>query len=803
MASGLSPSDVASTTCHLCGLPVLGRPVRDRDADFCCEGCRRVNEVAAEAGIELTTATSRAARAADAARRKAEAAGAAGARRDTLRLDGMWCASCSLVLEDALMGVPGVLDAEVSYAASLARVTRLPELASEDAVLERVRKLGYGAKPAREAASGASDTADLFLRFFVAAAVGMWVSWPTWLVVWPSAVARGWGAERPLESFTAAMSLIVLVYCGWPFLVGAWRAARVGRATMDTLVVVGTWTSWLYSAYALRAGGPTYFDSAAMITMIVLLGRWLEALGTRDTRGTLTALSRLGGGHTWYVDATDDSIEQRAADAVSPGDVVVVRPGERLPVDGIVLEGVSEVDRARLTGEPMPAPVAEGDEVFAGSVNLSGQLRVRVTRAGGDTLAGRLAALVEDAAFAKSHVQRVADAISAVFVPGVLALAAMTALGTLAGGLGAAVAASRAVAVLVVACPCALGLATPLAISNAVGAAARMGAVLRGGPVLEHAGAIATVAFDKTGTLTTGMPAFIGLIADKNADLEEILALATAIEAGETHPVAVALTAVGAGSQPDSSDPAVVERHPGRGLVGEAEGRSLVLGSEALLAETGYEVPAGRRVEAEAARGRGELVVWLAGIEEAPIGLRFADAPRPESAEVVRLLHEGGMRTAMLSGDSQTTCDAVAAAIGVDHARGAVMPHEKEAALYELAEQGPVAFVGDGINDAAALTAADLSVSIESGSEVAVLASDVVLLGAVAERPLTSLPRVLRLARRARRIIRENLAWAFSYNLVALPLAVSGRLSPVWAAAAMAGSSLAVVANSLRLRRAR
>jgi heavy metal translocating P-type ATPase len=804
-----------STSCDLCGLPVLGRPIHDHERDFCCEGCRRVYVTAEEASIaELLTppeARTRRGRAgADAGSRKAAAAAAAGARRETLRVDGMWCASCGLVLEDALMALPGVLDAEASYSASLVRVTWEPTVTSLEALMERVALLGYRAAPAREVSQVRGDTEELFLRAFVSAVVGMWVMWPTYFVLWPAFATGDFASVQMYEVFTGALALVVLVYGGWPFLAGAWRAARVRRATMDTLVVLGTWTAWLYSAWATAtSSGPTYFESAAMIVTIVLVGRWLEAMGTRDATASLAKLAESAEESAWLVrlDGEPNDAERVPLAEVTPGATVLVRAGERVPVDGVVLAGESEIDRSRLTGEPLPAAVAAGDEVWAGTVNLAGLLRVRVERCGAETLAGRLAALAEDAAFAKSHAQRVADAVAAVFVPVVIAIAAAAAFIGLATGVPLAAAVERAVAVLVVSCPCALALATPLAVANAIGAGAEHGLLLRGGPALERAGRIETVAFDKTGTLTGGAPVLAGVLP---ADLAEqgvarMLALAAAVEAGDPHPVAAAIVAAAVGAAAESADAtdaprtANVERRPGAGLIGEVDGGRVLVGSERLLADEGVALGSALSNAAREVRARGELVVWVAAGGELLGGLRFADAIRPEAVAAIAALHAAGVRTAMVSGDAAVTCQAVAAALGIDEVRAEVLPHEKERVVRDLAETGgALAFVGDGINDAAALGAADVAVAVGGGADVAVLSADVVL--AREGSPLSAMPALLKLASATRRVIAENLVWAFTYNVVAIPLAVMGRLSPVAAAAAMAGSSLAVVANSWRLR---
>ncbi len=802
-----------STSCDLCGLPVLGRPVRDRDRDFCCEGCRRVYATAQDAGIAdlLASPETRAERgrgragAGGANARKAAAAAAAGARRETLRVDGMWCASCGLVLEDALMTLPGVLDAEASYSASLVRVTWDPAVTALDSLLERVALLGYRAAPAREVAQARGDAEGLFLRAFVSAVIGMWVMWPTYFVLWPAFASGDFEGVRMYEAFTGALALVVLVYGGWPFIAGAWRAARVRRATMDTLVVLGTWTAWAYSAWATAtSSAPTYFESAAMIVTIVLAGRWLEAVGTRDATASLARLAQAAEESAWLARAEGGGASCGEAERVpvaelSPGATVIVRAGERVPVDGVVLAGESELDRSRLTGEPLPAAVGPGDDVWAGTVNLAGMLRVRTVRLGSDTLAGRLASLAEDAAFAKSNAQRIADAIAAVFVPVVIAIAAATLFIGAATGSAIGDAVERAVAVLVVSCPCALALATPLAVSNAIGAGSERGLLLRGGPALERAGRISTVVFDKTGTLTGGSLELAGVLPatlDPTA-CDSMLALAAAIEAGDPHPVASAVA--DATATLDVPEAASVERRPGAGLLGDVAGSRVLVGSERLLAEEGVGLATPLARAAAAARAGGALVVWVAADGAVLGGLCFADAERPEAAQTIAALHASGVRTAIVSGDAAATCEAIAADLGIDDVRAEVLPHEKERAVRDLAPlDGALAYVGDGINDAAALGAADVAVAMGAGADVAVLSADVVLTREGS--PLSALPPLLKLAATTRRIIGQNLAWAFTYNLVAIPLAVTGRLSPVAAAAAMAVSSLAVVGNSWRVR---
>jgi heavy metal translocating P-type ATPase len=593
---------------------------------------------------------------------------------------------------------------------------------------------------------------------------------------------------------------------------------------MDTLVVVGTWTAWLYSLWVALAGqGGTYFESAAMITVIVLLGRLIEATGRRSAAAALAGLEAGSQSEAWRLPSEDagfDDAERVAADSLAPGDTIAVRAGERIPADGVILRGASAIDQSRLTGEAVPAERGPGGEAFAGTINLTGLLVVAVSRAGSDTLAGRISAIVEDAAFAKAHTQRLADAVAGVFVPVVFAIAAATLLITGVAGPGWDVAVSRAVTVLVVACPCALGLATPLAVANAVAAANRRGIVVRGGVVLERAGEIAVVALDKTGTLTYGR---LSVAATVPASLPpggaaRMLGLAAALEAGNPHPAARAIAEAAEGSHAASDTAAsrAVPR-PGLGIEGTVDGVRVLVGSERLLRAESLEIPPPVAEEARIYAERGQTVVWVAEGERVLGGLALSDAARPEAADAIAAIRARGVRTVMVSGDAQANSAAVGAELGIDEVRAEVLPNDKEQAVRELAQQyGPVAFVGDGLNDAPALAAADLAVAMGGGSDVALDASDIVLLGqAVAgpgatggtgeaadasTRPLAALPYLLALAKGSRRIIGQNLAWAFTYNIVAIPLAVAGLLSPVAAAAAMALSSLAVVANSLRVR---
>lgn len=822
---------MTAPSCDLCGLPVIGRPVRAPDvgADgavvercFCCEGCRRVWGLAAEGGLTGVLAGPRRRTAQE---RKAAVVAAAGARRETLRVDGMWCSSCALVLEEALLALPGVVDAEVSYAASLARMTFDPSEVDVARLVERVKFLGYGAARASEPGGVAhsEDIQELFLRFFVSAALGMWVLWPTLFLLYPAFARAEYRGLRGVEVLVAGLSLVALLYGGRPFLVGAWRTAKVRRATMDTLVVLGTWSAWLYSAVATATETEgVYFESAAMITTIVLLGRLIEAYARRGATRAIEALTTAHQTEVWLVpdgDATTPFPVQTVVpeeetqpgepasqpgprrvplENVGPGDLVAVRAGERIAVDGVVERGESAVDQSRLTGEALPAEVGLGGGVWAGSINLTGLLAVRVTRVGAETLTGRVAALVEDAAFAKSHAQRLADAAAGLFAPLVPIVALATLVITVAGGGALAVGVERAVAVLVVSCPCALGLATPLAAANAMAVASKRGVLVRGAEVLERAGEIAVVAFDKTGTLTEGLLRVTGTIAAP--DPERLRRLAAAADAEDAHPIAAALRrAAGAGVPPPES----VRRRGGLGVSATVGGVDVVVGSERLLMETGVDIPEAALLAAGASRAQGRTVVWAAADGAFLGGIEVADTVRAEAVSALAGVRGFGAEPVMISGDARATCDAVALGLGIAEVHADVLPHDKEQVVRELSDRGAVAFVGDGVNDAPALAAAALAVALGGGSDIAMEAGDVVLLskdGGAPERPLAALPFLLGLAKRSRRVIRTNLAWAFAYNAVAIPLAVTGRLSPMAAAAMMALSSLAVVANSARLR---
>jgi Cu+-exporting ATPase len=615
-----------------------------------------------------------------------------------------------------------------------------------------------------------------------------------------------------------ALTAPVAGWGAWPLHRGAWLSLRQATATMDTLVSLGILASCGWSLYALGWGGAgrigmrmpftfgfaqagsasLYWDAAAGVTAAVLAGRWLEARAKAQAGSALTALDALAAGS---VARLRDGVEAVVPiDVLAVGDVFVVRPGERVASDGVVLEGASAVDVSMLTGESVPVEVAAGDEVVGGSVNAGGRLVVRATRVGADTRLAALTRLVAEALGGKAAVQQVADRVAGVFVPCVITIAAAVLGFWLGTGLAVSSAAGAAVAVLVVACPCALGLATPTALLVGIGRGAQSGIVIKGAQVLEAARRVDTVVFDKTGTLTTGVMALAETVCAEGESAETMLALGAAVEQGSEHPVgrAIAKAGVGAGA----GELAPVEQFaalPGAGVRGVVRGVPVLVGRRGLFAQEGVEIPE----ELERAIGRAEeqgRTAVLIGWEGRARGVFVvADQVKPDAAAAVTRMRRLGLRPILLTGDNERAARTVAAHLGFaeNDVLAGVTPEGKVAAVEGLQAAGAVvAMVGDGVNDAAALARADLGMAMGTGTDVAIAAGDVTL---ASGDPWAAADAIL-LARATMRVIRTNLAWAFGYNLVALPAAALGYLNPVFAGAAMAASSVLVVTNSLRLR---
>ena len=596
-----------------------------------------------------------------------------------------------------------------------------------------------------------------------------------------------------------ALASPVAVWGAWPFHRAALAGARHGAATMDTLISTGVAAAYLWSLYALVSGGDgaMYLEVAAGVTALVLLGRRLEARARRRSGAALRALLSLGAKD---VAVRRDGTEVRIPAAeLAVGDEFTVRPGETIAADGVVIAGRSAVDTSMLTGEPAPAEVGPADPVTGGCVNAGGHLVVRAGRVGADTQLAQLARLVAQAQAGKAPVQRLADRISAVFVPVVIGVAAATLAGWLAAGAGAAAAFTAAVAVLIIACPCAMGLATPTAMLTGTGRAAQLGIVIKGPEVLESTRAVDTVVLDKTGTVTTGRMSLAGVIPAPGQDADELLRLAGAVEDASEHPIGAA---VAAGARERFGGLPAVEGFDsaqGLGVSGVVDGRVVVAGRAGWLSSAwGWPVPDGLAARAAAVEAAGRTVVF-AGWDGAIRGaLVVSDTIKPTSAEAVRRLRGLGLSPVLLTGDNERAARSVAEAVGIGEVIAGVLPAGKVAAIKRLQQAGRVvAMVGDGVNDAAALAQADLGLAMGTGTDAAIEASDLTLV----RGDLLAVPDAIRLSRRTLATIKGNLFWAFGYNAAAIPLAALGFLNPLIAAAAMAFSSVFVVGNSLRLRR--
>jgi len=722
-----------------------------------------------------------------------------------LAIEGMTCASCAARVERKLNKLDGVT-ATVNFATETARVSFPPALAVADLVAA-VERAGYsalapasdvGRPDAPEAGQDAGDGGDTALRVRLLACLALAVP----------VVAFAMGARFPgWEWVSLALATPVATWGAWPFHRAAAISARHATATMDTLVSVGVAAAYLWSLTALLAGsGDLYLEVAATVTTLILLGRYLEARAKRRAGAALRALLSLGARDACVL---RDGREIRVpAGQLSVGDEFVVRPGEKIAADGLIVSGSSAVDTSMLTGEPVPVEVVPGDEVTGGCVNASGRLVVRATRVGAATQLAQMARLVTEAQAGKAQVQRLADRVSAVFVPVVLVLAVATLAGWLAVGASAGAAFTAAVAVLIIACPCAMGLATPTAILVGTGRGAQLGILIKGPEVLESTKRVDTVVLDKTGTVTTGQMTLASMVVAPGGDAGELLRLAGAVEDASEHPVAAAIAAAARERSRNQSAagaelPAVTgfANTRGLGVRGVVDGRTVALGRPGWLEAT-WDMKlspalAGQAAEAE---GAGNTVVFCGWDGVVRGFFAVADAVRPTSAEAVARLRRQGLRPMLLTGDNEEAARAVAVAVAVAETDviAGVLPEGKLAAIRRLQGEGHVvAMVGDGVNDAAALAQADLGLAMGTGTDVAIEASDLTLV----RGDLRAVPDAIALSRRTLTTIKANLFWAFGYNALAIPVAAGGLLNPMIAAAAMAFSSVFVVTNSLRLRR--
>ena len=726
-----------------------------------------------------------------------------------LPITGMTCASCANRIERKLNKLDGVT-ASVNYATEKATVAFDASAVEPEQLVAAVEAAGYQAVlPSTEAAAPeeVDETAPLRQRLLVSLALMLPV---LAMAMVPPLQFESW------QWLSLTLAAPVVAWGAWPFHRAAWANLKHAAATMDTLISVGVLAAFAWSLYALfvgEAGMPgmtmpfdlipergagadeIYLEVATAVTVFILAGRYFEASAKRRAGAALTALLELGAKDVELLDGTRVPVDRLAV-----GDRFIVRPGEKVATDGIVETGASAVDQSLLTGESVPVEKGPGDEVAGASVNAGGRLIVRATKVGADTALAQIAKLVTDAQSGKAPVQRLADRVSGVFVPVVIGIAIATLGFWLGAGEDLTFAFTAAVAVLIIACPCALGLATPTALLVGTGRGAQLGLLIKGPEVLESTRTVDTIVLDKTGTVTTGRMSLVDVVTADGEDRDELLRIAGALEDGSEHPIAQAIARAAREELGDLPALDGFANHEGLGVEGVVDGHGVQVGRPAFMADWSLPVPAELDAARRAAEAQGRtavVVAWDGGVRGV---LVVADTIKPTSAEAVASLKALGLRPVLLTGDNEATARAVAAEVGIDEVIAEVLPADKAAVVRRLQDEGRVvAMVGDGVNDAPALAQADLGLAIGTGTDVAIEASDLTLVSG----DLRAAADAIRLSRSTLRTIKQNLAWAFGYNVAALPLAAAGLLNPLIAGLAMAFSSVSVVANALRLRRFR
>ncbi len=707
-------------------------------------------------------------------------------------IDGIRCATCVWLNEKIIGRLPGIREVRVNYATSRARVVFDPMTITPTAIFNRISELGYLPRPYTRSAAEESanqEKRDLLIRFGTAFFLTMQ------LMAYSFALYAGYfqgidaGSKFTLQLFSLLVTTPVIFYSGWPFLRGAWRGIINRAPNMELLIAIGALASYGYSIYATFAGGEVYFETAAMIVTLILAGRLLENVAKRRAAGGVERLLGLTAGEARRF--IGDDLETVDVADLRVGDRVLIGPGERFPVDGQLVEGATDVDESPATGESLPVVKSAGDALLAGSINLTGTVRIVCVSSAADSFIARVARLVEEAQSRRAPIQGVADRVAAFFVPGVLILALGTFLWQYLGHGQLGVSLMTALAVVVIACPCALGLATPTAILAGSGAAAAAGIIFKGGDVLERLSRVSVAVFDKTGTITRGRPEVMAVLPAAGVTERELTALAAAVESGSLHPIGRAICAYAAQSGSAGQVGEHLQTVAGGGVTGLVEQRTVAVGSSRFLTGLGVaDVPAlsaahPGNIQALVARG-GHYVGMLA----------LQDQLRTEASALVAYFRGNNIRSILLSGDRRETVQQVVATLGIDDGIGEMLPADKAHFIDGLRGRGEITLMtGDGINDAPALSAADVGCAIAGGTDIALETSDLVLVKPDLARLITA----HRISRQTMAVVRQNLGWAFIYNVVGIPLAMTGRLTPVYAAAAMALSSLCVVGNSLRI----
>jgi len=794
----------AHPACDLCGLDCSrGALERQFDAErrrFCCLGCMNVYAILLESGVlasggdfresELYQQSLKLGLISTPDVERPAIPADAETREILYRLSGLWCASCAWLIERALEGEYGVANVEVMFASDLLRVRYCPQYLPPSRILECVASLGYRASEySIEAEPDRAERRGMLLRIGVAFFLWMNVmlfSLPIYASYWEPI---GEAASRFVPFVLLALTTPAVFYSAWPILRIAALGLRQRTLRMEALLALGILAAYFYSAaQAFLHGRHYYFDTACAIVTLVLLGKLLERGAKLRTSASITTLYRmmpnkarvLAGGRERFV----------TVEALQPGMVFVVKAGERIPADGIVVSGSSHLDESVLTGESAPRLNEVGSTVACGSLNVGGVLEVRATRTAAESTLSHMIKAVEAALTTRSRLERRVDRVARVFVPVVMLIAACTVAGGLARGLGTADAVMRGIAVLVIACPCALGVATPLAVTAAVGAASRRGILVADSRVLETIRAIDMVMLDKTGTITRGD--FRLLEADP-----AVLSTLAALEFYSEHPLGAAVVARAKGLGLRIEPASAVQVLKGLGITGEVSGTNAAIGSRRLMAELGVELEPDQVASALVHERMGRTVAWWNLAGRAGL-LVFGDELRPDARALVESLHSRGIRVAVVSGDSEATTDWAASSVGADQHHSEATPGQKAEIVESFQREGrTVAMLGDGVNDAPALAAARLGIAMGSGTDLAMQASTVVLMGT----KLSHVIDIFDLARFTRRIVGQNLFWAFAYNSAGIVLAITGVLNPIIAAGAMVLSSLSVIANSMRLSR--